>query len=205
MYGHSVRFDIFAKDKSNKPYDIEVQRADKGAAPQRARYNNAVLDSNVLRKGVDYPELVETYVIFITERDVFEEGLPIYRIERVNLGTGKLFNDGSHIIFVNGEYKNNDTDIGKLMHDFRCKDSEDMYFPELADKVKYFKETEGGNETMCKMMEDMRNEVAVEAAAKKAEEVVIKMLKRKLDINEIVECSGLSLEEVEKLKKENNL
>ena len=46
------------------------------------------------------------------------------------------------------------------MHDFFCTDPDDMHYKELADKVRYFKENEKGVATMCKVMEDMRNEAA---------------------------------------------
>ncbi len=56
--------------------------------------------------------------------------------------TNELFDDASHIVYVNGNYKREDT-IGRLMHDFGCKEAEDMYYPKLAKGVRYFKE-EGG-------------------------------------------------------------
>lgn len=44
-------------------------------------------------------------MIFITENDVMKGGLPIYPVERIVTNTGELFNDGEHIIYVNGESK----------------------------------------------------------------------------------------------------
>lgn len=198
--GHSVRFDVFAEDQNGKPYDIEIQRTDKGAVPQRARYNSAVLDSHLLKLGEDYTDLPESYVIFITENDVLNQGLSIYKIERTVNQTSVLFGDGSHIMFVNGQY-NGDDSIGKLMHDFRCKNAEEMNYSVLANKVKYFKTDEGGSNAMCRMMEDMRNETAY--AAKK--DNALKMLKDNLPVEKVAEYSGLSLEEIEQIKKENNL
>lgn len=199
--GHSVKFDIFATDKNDKPYDIEIQRSDKGASPHRARYNNSVLDTYLLEKGKDYSSLIETYIIFITENDVLKKNLPLYHIERTVLETNELFDDGSHIIFVNGQYSNNDTEIGKLMHDFRCTNADDMNYPVLAKKVRYFKETKGGSIAMCKMMEDMRKD----AAREKAIETAIKMLNDNVALEKVAEYSGLSLDEVKKIKSENNL
>ena len=46
----------------------------------------------------------DSYVIFITENDCMGQGLPLYHIERTIQETGKLFKDGSHIIYVNGSY-----------------------------------------------------------------------------------------------------
>ena len=36
LQGRGVRFDVFARDSEGKEYDIELQRADKGAEPRRA-------------------------------------------------------------------------------------------------------------------------------------------------------------------------
>lgn len=54
---------------------------------------------------------------------------------------------------------------------------------------------------MCRMMEDMRNETAY--AAKK--DNALKMLKDNLPVEKVAEYSGLSLDEIEQIKKENNL
>ena len=68
------------------------------------------------------------------------------------------FGDGAHIIYVNSQIKD-ETELGRLMHDFSCTDADDMKYKILADRVRYFKEDKKGVETMCKVMEDMRNEV----------------------------------------------
>ena len=56
----------------------------------------------------------------------------------------KQFDDGEHIIYVNGSDKNASTELGKLMHDFFCTSPDDMHYKELANKVRYFKEDEKG-------------------------------------------------------------
>lgn len=99
-------------------------------------------------------ELHDSYVIFITENDYMKEGLPLYHVERVIQETQTPFKDGSHIIYVNGSYKNDADPVGKLMHDFRCTRSADMFYNELKDTVKHFKETEGGRGQVCKAMEE---------------------------------------------------
>ncbi len=48
---------------------------------------------------------------------------------------------------MNGNYKGDDT-VGRLMYDFGCKEAKDMYYSELAKRVKHFKK-EGGRERMC--------------------------------------------------------
>ena len=105
--------------------------------------------------------LAETYVIFITENDVLKAGLPIYHIDRTIKETGVMFGDESHILYVNSQIKD-ETELGKLMHDFSCTDAKDMHYKILADRVRYFKEDAKGVETMCRAMEDMRKEAVVE-------------------------------------------
>ena len=58
---------------------------------------------------------------------------------------------------------------------------------------------------MCKMMEDMRKEAAKEAAMDKATETAMNMLKDNISPEKVALYCGLSLEEVEKIKAENNL
>ena len=82
-----------------------------------------------------------------------DKGLPLYHVERIIQETKERFEDGSHIIYVNGSYKNDDDPVGKLMHDFRCTSSIDMFYDELKNTVKYFKETEGERRQMRKAME----------------------------------------------------
>jgi len=157
LQGRSIRLDILAEDTSGKLYNVEVQRSNKGASRKRARHNSSLLDANITDAGEDYEKLNSTYVIFITENDILKRGLPIYHIDRTVKETGESFEDGAHIIYVNSQIKN-DTELGKLMHDFSCTNAEDMNYSVLADRVRYFKEDEKGVSTMCKAMEDMRNE-----------------------------------------------
>ena len=101
-------------------------------------------------------------MVFITRTDIFKRGIPIYTINRHFEETKELFDDGSHIIYVNGAYKGDDA-IGNLLHDFACKESKDMYYPELAKGVKHFKE-EGGRERMCEAVEKYAKDYAEEYA-----------------------------------------
>ena len=196
LLNRSVRLDILATDSTGAKLNVEVQRSDKGAGRKRARYNSSMMDANLLKKGEDFDKLPETWVIFITENDVMGKGLPLYPIERCFLGAGERFEDGSHILYVNGAYRS-DTPIGKLMHDFSCTDAADMYYGTLADRVRFFKESKEGIEIMCRAMEDMRNQTLKEGM----KEVALRMLAAgKYALEEIVNISGLSLEEVKQLK-----
>ena len=138
LQGRSIIFDIYATDHAGKRYNVEIQRADRGAGAKRARYHSSLIDANVTEPGEKLENLVETYVIFITERDVLGKGKPIYHIDRVIKETGENFGDEAHILYVNGEYRD-ESPIGILMHDFSCTDAKDMKYRALAERVRYFK------------------------------------------------------------------
>ena len=196
LLNRSVRLDVLATDRAGRKMNVEIQRADKGAGRKRARYNSSMMDANLLHKGADFDTLPEIYVVFITEHDVIGKGKPLYRIGRYIFDTGERFDDGSHILYVNGEYRD-ETPIGKLMHDFSCTDPADMYYGELADRVRFFKESKEGVAIMCRVMEDMRNQTLKEGM----KEVARRMLMAgRYALEEISEISGLSLDEVKKLQ-----
>ena len=174
LQGRSVRLDILAIDETGKIYDIEVQRDDKGAGTKRARYNSSMLDANITEPGEEFEKLPETYVIFITENDVLGGDLPIYHIDRTIQESKELFQDESHIIYVNSQITD-ETELGKLMQDFRCTNAKDMNNPVLAKRVSYFKENQEGVAVMCKEMELMREEVREETTKKVREETTKKV------------------------------
>ena len=161
LWGRSVKLDILATDRAGAFYNIEVQRADKGASRKRARYNSSLLDSNITIPGDEYDALAETYVIFITENDYFSRGLPLYHIERVVQETGELFSDDEHILYVNGQYRGDDP-IGSLMHDFFCKDPNDMNNPVLAENVRYYKTDKEGVKYMCRISEEIQQKTTAQ-------------------------------------------
>lgn len=169
--GRSITIDIYAVDGDGKVYDVEVQRASSGADVHRARFHSSMIDTKMLKAKQDFKEIHDSYVIFITASDVMGAGLSLYHINRVIEETGVCFNDGSHIIYVNGSFKDDNDPVGKLMHDFRCVNSVDMFYPELAKQVKYFKETEGGREIMCQIFEDLAEKRANERAEEVRKEV----------------------------------
>ena len=153
----SLCLDVHGVDSEDREYDIEVQRADKGARPERARYHSAAMDIEALDAGQIFEALPETYTIFVTENDFFGKGAGLYPIERMNMVTNAPFNDREHILYVNGQYHGDD-ELGWLMHDFLCNDPNEMHYELLAVRSRYFKEDPKGVSEMCKAMEDMRNE-----------------------------------------------
>ena len=153
LYGRAVRFDALATD-GETIYDVEIQRSDEGAIPRRARFNSSMIDSREVSKGTLFPDLPEIYVIFITEHDVWKRGKPLYTVRRTFEDTEEVFNDGTHILYVNGECQS-ESPLGRLMHDFFCSDPNDMYSDVLAERVRFFKEDEKGVAAMCNVMKEI--------------------------------------------------
>ena len=56
------------------------------------------------------------------------------------------------------EKAQDDTELGKLMHDLHCKNAEEMHSSILAERVRELKETERGVEIMCREMEQIYSE-----------------------------------------------
>ena len=198
IQGRSARLDILAVDEQNKAYNIEIQRNDRGAEVRRARYNSGLMDANITEPGDRYDQLYETYVIFITENDILKAGLPIYHIERTIQETGMPFGDGAHIIYVNSQIKD-DTKLGRLMQDFTCTNPDDMNYPILAQRVRYFKEDTKGVATMCRAFEEVREGALREGERRKALKSALEMLADGVPCDKVAKYTGLTLTEVEEL------
>ena len=196
LQGRGVRFDVFARDSKGREYDIEIQRADKGAEPKRARYNSALMDANALKSGENISKLRDTYVIFITENDVMKRGQDLYSYLRIEERNGDLLHDGTHIIYVNGAAKG-DSAVCKLIHDLLCQDTAEMYFDLLRKRVGEFKNSEEGRRNMCRAMERIKTEGKRETMLATAKRL---LANGKLMLKEIAECTGLSLAQVKKLQ-----
>jgi hypothetical protein len=151
----SVVLDVWARDANGVLYDLEVQRGN-DPKPRRARYYSAAMDIESLDAGEEFAQLPEQMVVFIMEHDPFGEGEATYRYER-RRKDGTEFGDGTHVIYVNGDWHGGDA-LGDLMADFAECDPSRMRTKLLADRVRYFKENEEGVAAMCEVWEEIRQE-----------------------------------------------
>ena len=211
LYGRGVRFDVLAEDCEGKLYDCEVQRATEGAISRRARYNSSMMDARALPKSAEFSALPETWVIFITEKDVYRAGHPLYHVERIVQELRQPFDDGAHILYVNGENREN-TPLGRLMQDFFCESPEKMHYQELAKRADYFKAKAEGVHAMCEIMENFgkqklaegRMEGRVEGRVEGRLEATRATAKAlialgKLTLAQIADATQLTLDEVKRL------
>ena len=141
LQGRSAVMDCVARDSTGKQFDVEIQQDNEGASPKRAWYHSGLMDMNTLNPGQDFEELPESYVIFITRDDILGYGLPIYHIDRQIKELNEAFQDEAHIIYVNSRNQD-DTELGRLMHDLHCKKADEMHSPILAKRMYELKETQ---------------------------------------------------------------
>ena len=152
----SVALDIVLYTHEGVIIGIEVEKSKENASPLRARYHASVLDCDQSYPGEKWSHFPEMYVIFICEEDVLKNGKMFDHIQRYR-EDGHVFKDKLHIIYLNASMQD-DTPLGKLMHDMLCNDPDDMYYEVLRKRVSYFKRQEGGKKTMCEALEELVNE-----------------------------------------------
>lgn len=93
-----------------------------------------------------------------------------------------------------------DTALGKLISDFYCTEAKDMNYEELANRVRIYKETEEGVDSMCDVLDEMKKEAANKAEFNKACEIANRMIvDGTLSYEKIAELSGLSIDKVREL------
>ena len=146
-------------------------------------------------------------------KDIFKKGQEFYHIQSYieicddegNIANLEPFNDGSHIIYINGEFRDTSTDIGKIVHDLKCVNPNEMLCDELRQPALYLKQTEGGFKEVETIYKDNVQRIIEESkdkwieAGKKAGilEIVRNLLKLGLPLDKIAEATTLKLEEIE--------
>ena len=93
--------------------------------------------------------------------------MPVYRVNKIlNIkdknGNNLPFDDDCNIMYVNGEYKGDDP-LGRLMHDFSTVNADEMYYEELAARMRFFKQDERGVDMASKIVEEYGDIRAAEA------------------------------------------
>ena len=145
---------------------------------------------------------------------MFEKGQAVYFVNKtLNItdedGNNLPFDDGCNIMYINGDYRG-DNSLGKLMHDFSTPNADEMYFDELASKVRFHKQDEQGVQMASKIVEeygDIREAEGLklgiqQGEEKKAIEDAKNALEMGLKPEQVSKIVSLPLEKVLELKKE---
>lgn len=90
------------------------------------------------------------------------------------------------------------------MHDFSCKNPEDMYYDVLAQRATYFKKTQKGREEMSEVMERFAKKYADNVKHQQQMDIARKWLDRGTSVEDVADVMELPIEEVRKLAEKRS-
>ena len=204
LTGRSVVLDAKCVTGDGRQINIEVQKADDDNHLKRARYNAAVLTTNISEAGKKFEFIPDVCIVFISKFDIFDGGLPLYHIDKVVRGTGQVIEDGLTEIFVN-TINYDGSKPARLMKLFTENDAySNDEFPITSELKSILKSSEGGsgamNEILEKLISDEKKESELlgekrgEKRGAKNEKLKIAktMIKEGLSAELIMRYTGLS-------------
>ena len=208
---HGVRMDVYVKD-SDRIFDIEMQTTIPEDLPRRMRYYQSMIDIDSLIAGSEYETLKESYVIFLCTKDPFGLGLPVYTFSTVCKEKNDFtLNDGINKLFFNASAFASEKNLEiKGFLGYLCSGKPSDYLTEDIDqRVERLKINEifRSDYMMDALpLHDARKaglrEGRLEGEREAKFETAKNFLKKNISAEIIAECTGLSLEEVNSLKKE---
>ena len=155
LTGRSVVLDAKCVTGDGRQINIEVQKADDDNHLKRARYNAAVLTTNISETGKKFEFIPDVCIVFISKFDIFDGGLPLYHIDKVVRETGQVIEDGLTEIFVN-TVNNDGSKPARLMKLFTDNDAYSSdEFPITSELKSRLKSSEGGSRTMNEILEKL--------------------------------------------------
>lgn len=141
-FGHSVVFDIFARDSSDDLICIDIQKVFSGwkDASRRMLQYASMLNLHALEKGSEYGMAKEVFVVFIFDADIVGDGRALYEY-RMRMEDGmELMDANMTIIVANGAYRDTiESDISKLFSDLQESDPGKMKVPVLREAMERLK------------------------------------------------------------------
>ena len=154
LYGRSARLDALCELDEGIKANIEVQRANDDDQVKRIRFNASLITVYNSKTRDKFKDVIELYMVFISEFDLFKQGKTVYHIHKRIDETGNAIEDGIHEIYVNAAIDDG-SDIAELMKCFMSEYVSHPKFPALSRRVKWIKVTKGGMEKMSSAMEEL--------------------------------------------------
>ena len=173
IFGRAVRLDALCTLGNGTLCNIEIQKENVNDDVRRVRYNASSIVSRFSEKGQKFSEIPDVVIVYISEYDVFRSERTIYHINSVIMETNTVVDDGLRRIFVNTQYADTDnTDVGELMKCFLQKEINSDKFPELSERLSFFKNVGKGVDSMCSIIEEYVDERAAEMLIKHVDALV---------------------------------
>ena len=211
-----IRLDVYIKD-TDKVIDVEIQSYRQEALGKRTRYYQSMIDIDSLMKGMDYPELKDSYILFICKNDPFCDengepfGLPCYTFQNICSENADVnLNDKSLKVIYNASAyaKEKDERIRDFLHFITTNDpGSDDFSNRLSTIVQKLKDDEKFREAYNAMnlhdrdiIRETRKVAIAEGQRQKAVEDAIELLKENISPETIAKCVKLPLEQVLELQ-----
>lgn len=206
LQGRSVVLDALCEIEDGKEFNVEVQKADGDDHQKRVRYNTSCVTANITEPGTKFEKVPDVTGIYISKFDIFKSGKTLYHIDRVVRETGEVQENGLQEIYVNTKIDDG-SDVAELMRIFKEPDTYNFKkFPKVSKRKKQFKESEGGDETMCDLVENYAKKKANEAAVAKEKDSALRLFQNGANYElvraSIVLLSDEELQEIYKKAKE---
>lgn len=155
LLGRSVRLDLLARDERNRFFNVEMQIIDEHNLERRMRENLALMDCDFLEKGGDVNNLPETYCVFITRFNSFNDCEIVHRVDQIiNGDSNRIYNDGLHRIYFNTAVKDGSL-LSDMLQYIRHSTAGCHDFGALSQAVDYYKTTPKGVDTMSENMREL--------------------------------------------------
>ena len=173
LSGRSVVLDAKCVTGDGRQINIEVQKADDDNHLKRARYNAAVLTTNISETGKRFEFIPDVCIVFISKFDIFDSGLPLYHIDKVVRETGQVIEDGLTEIFVN-TVNYDGSKPARLMKLFTENDAySNDEFPVTSELKSRLKSSEGGSRAMNEILEKLISDEKRESEKRGREEGIM--------------------------------
>ena len=223
-YNHGIRLDVYLADANNTHYDIEMQNSVE-ALERRCRYYQAGIDRRTLEKNAKYRDLPESYIIFVCNYDPYKLGYARYERVMYIKDTDLVYDDGSHVIFLNTHYTkvgNTPKAITEYLDYARDNDDHAPFTTELAreavartQQIRRNTEKEDSFMTFTQLLQETKDEaieegrlLGIEEGIEKGEQNTLKKniasLLRLMDVRQVADALQLPLSTVERIAAEIN-
>ncbi len=174
-YGRSIELDVFI-ETTKRYINIEVENSKSRSHPKRWKFHQGQIGVYVSKPNEPFEKMKECCVIVLGNYDYFDKEWPLYEFPYRSNDRDIKLKDGSNIIYTNLMYKGDD-ELGKIAHDFKCSDPNDMYSDVLKKRVDYLKNSEEGVKFMCEIWDEIREEGRIEGKSQGKEENLVECIK----------------------------
>lgn len=230
---HGIRLDAYIEDVSGEKFmgdaqalDIEVvQQGDiydiepnkikeKKRLPRKMRYYHGLIDTKLLKAGIDYEKLPNVYIIMILPYDPFDKNRMVYTIKNQCLeDRGVSYEDGAVKLFLytRGTEGNPSQSLMGMLKYIEKSTEEHINNPDIRridELVREIKENEGAGVAYMKSWEReeyIRRAGVEQGIAQGMEQCILSMHEKGYALDEIADALGKPVEEVKAVIEKKNL